>query len=203
MTRIFNFSLVRPFSARSARRAQRNLLEAPRRRHVDPRISHRSKTFDDIIQGCEADMRTLAGSGRLQDPLPAGREPAVLDGPDNLRRPAAPPTTSSPACGAKAVKETNESAREDCRHDRGRQLQERSKQQDLTLDPNAYVHMTRTTIYGPNGTGCRTGNVPLVSDMSSDISAVSRRRETRVDLRGRAKEPRARQRHSRSSARTC
>ena len=40
--------------------AQRNLLELPGVGMSILEISHRSKTFDDIIQGCEADMRTLA-----------------------------------------------------------------------------------------------------------------------------------------------
>ena len=61
MTRIYNFSAgpaVLPLEV--LEEAQRNLLELPGVGMSILEISHRSKTFDDIIQGCEADMRTLA-----------------------------------------------------------------------------------------------------------------------------------------------
>src|SRR5258707_3633167 len=61
MTRIFNFSAgpaVLPLEV--LEEAQRNLLELPGVGMSILEISHRSKTFEDIIQGCEADMRTLA-----------------------------------------------------------------------------------------------------------------------------------------------
>ena len=60
-TRIHNFSAgpaVLPVEV--LQEAQRNLLELPGVGMSVLEISHRSKTFDDIIQGCEADMRTLA-----------------------------------------------------------------------------------------------------------------------------------------------
>ena len=60
-TRIYNFSAgpaVLPVEV--IEEAQRNLLELPGVGMSVLEISHRSKTFDDIIQGCEADMRTLA-----------------------------------------------------------------------------------------------------------------------------------------------
>ena len=60
-TRIHNFSAgpaVLPLEV--LEEAQRNLLELPGVGMSILEISHRSKTFDDIIQGCEADMRTLA-----------------------------------------------------------------------------------------------------------------------------------------------
>src|SRR3954466_14639673 len=61
-TRIFNFSAgpaVLPENV--LKEAQRDLLSLPGVGMSILEISHRSKTFDDIIQGCEADMRTLAG----------------------------------------------------------------------------------------------------------------------------------------------
>ena len=61
MTRIFNFSAgpaVLPLEV--LQEAQRNLIELPGVGMSILEISHRSKTFDEIIQGCEADMRTLA-----------------------------------------------------------------------------------------------------------------------------------------------
>src|SRR4029078_1753387 len=60
-TRIHNFSAgpaVPPVEV--LEEAQRNLLELLGVGMSILEISHRSKTFDDIIQGCEADMRTLA-----------------------------------------------------------------------------------------------------------------------------------------------
>src|SRR5438874_13593675 len=59
--RIFNFSAgpaVLPLDV--LEQAQRDLLSLPGVGMSILEISHRSKTFDDIIQGCEADMRTLA-----------------------------------------------------------------------------------------------------------------------------------------------
>ena len=60
-TRIFNFSAgpaILPLEV--LEEAQRNLLALPGVGMSILEISHRSKTFDDIIQGCDADMRTLA-----------------------------------------------------------------------------------------------------------------------------------------------
>src|SRR5436309_14915034 len=60
-TRIFNFSAgpaVLPVEV--LEEAQQNLISYPGVGMSILEISHRSKTFDDIIQGCEADMRTLA-----------------------------------------------------------------------------------------------------------------------------------------------
>ena len=61
-TRIFNFSAgpaVLPVEV--LEEAQRDLMSLPGVGMSILEISHRSKTFDAIIQGCEADMRTLAG----------------------------------------------------------------------------------------------------------------------------------------------
>src|SRR5213592_3513851 len=61
-TRIFNFSsgpAVLPVDV--LEEAQEHLLALPGVGMSVLEISHRSKTFDDIIQGCEADIRTLGG----------------------------------------------------------------------------------------------------------------------------------------------
>src|ERR1051325_5450499 len=61
-TRVFNFSAgpaVLPVDV--LEEAQRDLLALPGVGMSVLDISHRSKTFDEIIQGCEADMRQLAG----------------------------------------------------------------------------------------------------------------------------------------------
>ena len=99
MNRIFNFSAgpaVLPLEV--LEEAQRHLLELPGVGMSILEISHRSKTFDDIIQGCEADMRTLAkipgnykilflqGGASLQfsmvpmNLLPAGASADYIDG---------------------------------------------------------------------------------------------------------------------------
>src|SRR5258708_22760600 len=60
-TRILNFSAgpaLLPGEVLEG--AQHDLLELPGVGMSILEISHRSKTFEDIIQGCEADMRTLA-----------------------------------------------------------------------------------------------------------------------------------------------
>ena len=60
--RIFNFSAgpaVLPVEV--LEEAQRDLLALPGVGMSILEISHRSKPFDEIIQGCEADLRTLAG----------------------------------------------------------------------------------------------------------------------------------------------
>ena len=84
-TRIFNFSAgpaVLPVEV--LEEAQRDSSALPGVGMSILEISHRSKAFDEIIQGCEADMRTLGGiPDELQGAVPAGRrQPAVLDGAD-------------------------------------------------------------------------------------------------------------------------
>jgi phosphoserine aminotransferase len=62
MMRIFNFSAgpaVLPVEV--LEEAHRDLVSLPGVGMATLEISHRSKTFDDIIQGCEADLRSLAG----------------------------------------------------------------------------------------------------------------------------------------------
>src|SRR5205809_507417 len=68
-TRIFNFSsgpAVLPVDV--LEEAQEHLLALPGVGMSVLEISHRSKTFDDIIQGCEADTRTPHQSELRLDP---------------------------------------------------------------------------------------------------------------------------------------
>jgi len=61
-TRIFNFSAgpaVLPVDV--LEQAQRDLLSLPGVGMSILEISHRSKPFDEVIDGCDADLRTLAG----------------------------------------------------------------------------------------------------------------------------------------------
>ena len=96
--RIHNFSAgpaVLPVEV--LEQVQRDLLSLPGVGMSVLEISHRSTAFDEILEGCEADLRTLGRHPRrLQGAVPAGRrQPAVLDGADEpAARRAARPTTS-------------------------------------------------------------------------------------------------------------
>jgi phosphoserine aminotransferase len=139
-------------------------------------ISHRSKPFDDIIQGCEADMRTLAK-------IPPEYKILFLQGGASLQFSMVPmnllPAGGSAdyivtgVWGQKAVKEAKKvGAVKIAGTTETDNFRSVPTQQDLTLDPQAaYVHMTsNNTIYGTEWHWLPgTGNVPLVSDMSSDI----------------------------------
>ncbi len=175
--RIFNFSAgpaVLPVDV--LEEAQRNLLSLPGVGMSILEISHRSKTFDDIIQGCEADMRTLAK-------IPANYRILFLQGGASLQFSMVPMNLLPPGgsadyivtgvWGQKAVKEAKKvgtvkiAGSTEADH-----FASVPKPQELTLDPSAaYVHMTsNNTIYGTEWHWLpETGNVPLVSDASSDI----------------------------------
>src|SRR5690349_243001 len=78
-TRIFNFSAgpaVLPVAV--LEQAQRDLLSLPGVGMSVLEISHRSKPFDEIIEGCEADFRALAG-------IPDGYQVLFLQGGASLQ----------------------------------------------------------------------------------------------------------------------
>src|SRR4029450_5733402 len=154
-TRIYNFSAgpaVLPVEV--LEEAQRDLISLPGVGMSILEISHRSKSFDDIIQGCEADMRTLAK-------VPSDYKILFLQGGASLQF-SMVPMNLLPAGGSadyivtgvwaeKAVKEAKRvgtvkvagsTAAEKCTRV--------PRQDELTLDPNAaYVHLTtNNTIYG-------------------------------------------------------
>ena len=130
--RIHNFSAgpaVLPLEV--LEEAQRNLLALPGVGMSILEISHRSKTFEDILAGCEADLRTLGGiPDELQDPVPAGRrQPAVLDGADE---PAAGRRLGRLHRDRRVVAEGGQGSeagrrREDRRDHRGRELHARAE----------------------------------------------------------------------------
>jgi len=177
MTRVFNFSAgpaVLPVEV--LEEAQRDLLMLPGVGMSILEISHRSKTFDDIIQGCEADMRTLAG-------ISADYKILFLQGGASLQFSMVPmnllPAGGSAdyivtgAWGQKAVKEAKKvggvKIAASTESDNFTRL---PAQDELKLDPNAaYVHMTsNNTIFGTEFHWLPdVGAVPLMSDMSSDI----------------------------------
>jgi phosphoserine aminotransferase len=176
-TRLFNFSAgpaVLPIEV--LEEARQNLLALPGVGMSVLEISHRSSTFDEIIQGCEADMRTLAG-------IPDDYRVLFLQGGASLQFSMVPlnllPDNGSAdyivtgAWSQKAVKEAKRVGRvniaastEDAHFTRV------PAQHELKLDPAAaYVHMTsNNTIYGTEWqTLPDVGSVPLVSDTSSDM----------------------------------
>jgi phosphoserine aminotransferase len=176
-TRILNFSAgpaVLPLEV--LEEAQRNLVSLPGVGMSVLEISHRSKTFDDIIQGCEADMRTLAK-------IPANYKILFLQGGASLQF-SMVPMNLMPAGGSadyivtgvwgqKAVKEAKKVGTvKIAGSTESENFTRLPRQEELNLDPAAaYVHMTsNNTIFGTEFHWLpETGSVPLVSDMSSDI----------------------------------
>jgi len=176
-SRILNFSAgpaVLPLEV--LEEAQRNLVELPGVGMSILEISHRSKTFDDIINGCEADMRTLAK-------IPSNYRILFLQGGASLQF-SMVPMNLLPAggfadyivtgvWGQKAVKEAKKvGGVKIAGTTEADGFKGVPRQEDLKLDPHAaYVHMTsNNTIYGTEWHWLPdTGAVPLVSDMSSDI----------------------------------
>jgi phosphoserine aminotransferase len=176
-TRIFNFAAgpaVLPVDV--LEEAQRDLIALPGVGMSVLEISHRSKTFDDIIQGCEADMRALAG-------IPDNYHVLFLQGGASLQF-SMVPMNLLPAGGSadyivtgawsqKAVKEAKRVA--------GVRIAASTEadkfthvpvQQDISIDPSAaYVHMTsNNTIFGTEWHYLPdVGGVPLVCDTSSDM----------------------------------
>ncbi|HEX5475075.1 MAG TPA: 3-phosphoserine/phosphohydroxythreonine transaminase [Vicinamibacterales bacterium] len=176
-TRIYNFAAgpaVLPLEV--LEEAQRDLVSLPGVGMSILEISHRSKTFDEIIQGCEADMRRLAG-------IPENYHVLFLQGGASLQF-SMVPMNLLPAGGSadyivtgvwsqKAVKEAKRVGGVRVAASTEAETFTRVPRQDeLTLDPGAaYVHMTsNNTIYGTEWrTIPQVGGVPLVCDTSSDM----------------------------------
>jgi phosphoserine aminotransferase len=177
MTRIFNFSAgpaVLPLEV--LEEAQRDLLALPGVGMSILEISHRSKTFDEVIEGCEADLRKLAN-------IPDNYHVLFLQGGASLQF-SMVPMNLLPAGGSadyivtgawsqKAVKEAKRvGGVKIAATTEAENFARVPKQDELKLDPAAaYVHFTtNNTIFGtefhyvPN-----VGVVPLVGDTSSDM----------------------------------
>ena len=177
MTRIFNFSAgpaVLPLEV--LEEAQRDLLALPGVGMSILEISHRSKTFDEVIEGCEADLRKLAN-------IPDNYHVLFLQGGASLQF-SMVPMNLLPAGGSadyivtgawsqKAVKEAKRvGGVKIAATTEAENFARVPKQDELKLDPAAaYVHFTtNNTIFGtefhyvPN-----VGAVPLVGDTSSDM----------------------------------
>jgi phosphoserine aminotransferase len=175
--RIFNFSAgpaVLPPEV--LQEAQQNLLALPGVGMSILEISHRSKPFEDILAGAEADLRALAG-------IPGNYKVLFLQGGASLQF-SMVPMNLLPAGGSadyivtgswsqKAVKEARRVGTvKIAATTEAENFTRIPKQQELTLDPNAaYVHYTtNNTIFGTEYHEVPdAGNVPLVSDTSSDM----------------------------------
>jgi phosphoserine aminotransferase len=177
MTRIFNFSAgpaVLPLEV--LEQAQRDLLSLPGVGMSVLEISHRSPAFDEIIEGCERDLRTLAG-------IPEGYHVLFLQGGASLQFSMVPMNILPPGGSAdyivtgvwsqKAVKEAKRvGGVKIAASTEAEQFARIPEQRELTLDPNAaYVHYTtNNTIYGTEFHYVpEVGRVPLVADTSSDM----------------------------------
>ncbi len=176
-TRIFNFSAgpaVLPVEV--LEQAQRDLLSLPGVGMSILEISHRSKPFDEIIEGCEADLRALAG-------IPDGYHILFLQGGASLQFSMVPMNLLGPQASAdyivtgawsqKAVKEAKRvGGVKIAATTEAENFTRVPKQSELKLDPGAaYAHYTtNNTIFGtefhyvPDA-----GSVPLVADTSSDM----------------------------------
>jgi phosphoserine aminotransferase len=176
-TRIFNFSAgpaVLPLEV--LEEAQRDLVSLPGVGMSILEISHRSKTFDDVIEGCETDLRALAG-------IPGDYRVLFLQGGASLQFSMVPMNLLPPGGSAdyvltgvwseKAVKEAKRVGAVKIAGSTATENYPRvPRQEELTLDAAAaYVHVTtNNTIYGTEWHYVPdVGSVPLVADASSDI----------------------------------
>ncbi|HMG33644.1 MAG TPA: 3-phosphoserine/phosphohydroxythreonine transaminase [Blastocatellia bacterium] len=175
--RIYNFSAgpaVLPLPV--LEQVQRDLISLPGVGMSILEISHRSKKFDEIIQGAEEDMRKLAG-------IPANYHILFLQGGASLQF-SMVPMNLLPAGGKadyiltgswskKAMKEAQKigsvNVPASTESDNFSRI---PKQSELKLDPEAtYVHYTtNNTIFGTEWSYIPdVGSTPLVADASSDI----------------------------------
>ena len=178
-TRIFNFSAgpaVLPPEV--LEQAQRELPALPGVGMSVLEISHRSKAFDEIIEGCEADIRALAG-------IPDGYRVLFLQGGASLQF-SMVPMNLLPAGGSadyvvtgvwsqKAVKEAKRvGAVRIAGTTEADNFARIPEPGELSFDPDAaYVHYTtNNTIFGTEWSYVpEVGAVPLVADTSSDMFA--------------------------------
>jgi phosphoserine aminotransferase len=174
---IFNFSAGPAVLPREVlEEAQQNLLALPGVGMSILEISHRSKSFEDILAGCEADLRRLAG-------IPDGYRVLFLQGGASLQFSMVPMNLLTKdgsadyivtgAWSQKAVKEARRvGGVKIAASTEAENFSRVPMQGELTLDQAAaYVHYTtNNTIFGTEFHYLpATGNVPLVADTSSDM----------------------------------
>src|SRR3989442_6857009 len=175
--RIFNFSAgpaIMPVPV--LEEAQRDLLELPGLGMSVMEISHRSKTFDEIIQGADAGLRDLLG-------IPKDYAVLFLQGGASLQFTMVPMNFLSldenadyiltGSWGKKAIKEAQKCGEVNLGADMSDGGFTRvPTQEELQLGDDAkYVHITSNeTIEGVQWKREHdTGDAPLFSDSSSDI----------------------------------
>jgi len=176
-TRVFNFSAgpaVLPLEA--LEQVQRDLLSLPGVGMSILEVSHRSKPFEEILAGCEADLRRLGG-------IPDNYRVLFLQGGASLQFSMVPMNLLTAGSSAdyivtgawsqKAVKEAKRvGAVKIAATTEAENFSRIPQQSELKLDPGAaYVHYTtNNTIFGTEFHYVpATGHVPLVADASSDI----------------------------------
>jgi len=176
-TRVFNFSAgpaVLPVGV--LEEAQRDLLSLPGVGMSILEVSHRSKPFEDILAGCEADLRTLGG-------IPKNYHVLFLQGGASLQFSMVPMNllTSGSSADYIVTGAWSQKAVKEAKRVGGVQIAATTEnenftrvplQSELKLDPRAaYVHYTtNNTIFGTEFQYLPdAGSVPLVADASSDI----------------------------------
>jgi phosphoserine aminotransferase len=176
-TRIFNFAAgpaVLPLPV--LEEAQRDLLALPGLGMSVMEISHRSKTFEDILHRALDDIRALAN-------IPSNYKVLLLQGGASLQFSMVPMNLLAQGATAdyivtggwaqKAVKEAKKVGKVNVAWTEGAEVFTRIPRQDeLKLTPGAaYVHMTsNNTLFGTQWKSLPdVGAAPLVSDASSDI----------------------------------
>jgi phosphoserine aminotransferase len=177
--RIFNFSAgpaVLPVPV--LEQARDEMLSLPGVGMSVMEISHRSKTFDDVIGGAEQGLRELLG-------IPNNYHVLFLQGGASLQFSMIPMNFLSAgrsadyiltgSWGKKAIKEAKKSGTISVAADMADSRYSRTPDQsELKLDPAAaFVHMTANeTIEGVEFKAePSVGDVPLISDASSNICA--------------------------------
>jgi len=176
-TRVFNFSAgpaVLPLPV--LEEAQRDLIALPGVGMSVMEISHRSKTFEDLMHKAQDDIRALAG-------VPASYRILMLQGGASLQFSMVPLNLLGLGATAdyidtgswadKAAKEAKKVGKVNIaattKADNYSRLPDPA---EITLTPGAaYVHMTsNNTIEGTQWKSLpQTGDAPLVSDTSSDM----------------------------------
>ncbi len=175
--RVFNFSsgpAVLPLPV--LEEAQRDLVSLPGVGMSVLEISHRSKPFDQILEGALEDMRAIAG-------IPSNYQILFLQGGASMQFSMVPMNLLTSGLtadyivtgdwGKKALKEAKKvgatSVAASTENDNFKRV---AAQSELKLTPGAaYVHMTsNNTIHGTQWHHLpEVGAAPLVADMSSDI----------------------------------
>lgn len=175
--RIYNFSAgpgVLPLPV--LEEAQRNLVSLPGVGMSVLEISHRSKTFDKIIEGAEAKIRKLLN---LSDDfyvlfLQGGASLQFSMIPMNLlTKVSKADYVNTGAWSKAAIKEAKKVGQINvAASTESENFARIPKQEELKLDPEAtYVHITsNNTIFGTEWHyDPEVGNVPLICDASSDV----------------------------------